>query len=278
MMLKAENIEYSYDDGTKALKGINFDIPKGKMVSLIGKNGAGKSTLFLQFNGILRPDKGKIYIDDKELKYDKKSLVECRQKVGIVFQNPDDQIFAPTVEEDVAFGPLNLELSMDEVQERVTKALKRVGMEGYEKKAPHYLSGGQKKRVAIAGILAMKPDLMILDEPTAGLDPAGVQKISKLLKELNEEGMTILISTHNVDLVPTYADYVYVMLDGKIIGNGTPKEVFSKKDLIKKANLKLPIISELFVNLKERNLIDFPDNDYPLTIESAIDDLSKVLK
>ncbi|MEE0901819.1 MAG: ATP-binding cassette domain-containing protein, partial [Methanobrevibacter sp.] len=164
-MLEVKNIKYSYNSDYQALNGVSLKVEKGEMVALLGKNGAGKSTLFLHLNGIYEPDEGQVFIDGEELKYDKKSLLKFRQKVGIVFQNPDDQIFAPTVEEDVAFGPLNLGLPMEEVQDRVEEALSRVGMSGFEKKAPHHLSGGQKKRVAIAGILAMKPEIMVLDEP-----------------------------------------------------------------------------------------------------------------
>lgn len=277
-VLKADNIFYSYGDGTPALNGISLEIKKGDIVALLGKNGAGKSTLFLQFNGILRPDKGKVLIDGEELKYDKESLTKFRQKVGIVFQNPDDQIFAPTVEEDVAFGPLNLKLPMEEVQRRVTTALKRVGMSGFEKKAPHYLSGGQKKRVAIAGILAMEPEIMILDEPMAGLDPVGATKIIKLLKELNDEGMTIFISTHDVNLIQDYVDRIFVINDGEIIGDGKPRDIFSNKELLKEAHLKLPIIAQLFEKLEDNDLIPNKNNEYPLTIDEAYSEIERLLK
>lgn len=276
-MLKVKDVFYSYDDGTTALSGINLEVKKGEIVALLGKNGAGKSTLFLQFNGILRPDSGEILIDGEPLKYNKKSLINARQKVGIVFQNPDDQIFAPTVEEDVAFGPLNLKLPIDEVKKRVTDALKRVGMEGFEKKAPHYLSGGQKKRIAIAGILAMKPEIMILDEPMAGLDPVGAAKIINLLKELNEEGITILISTHDVNIIQDYVDKIFVINEGKIIGDGCPEDIFSKKDLLKKAHLKLPIIARLFEKLENNDILQC-DGKYPLTVDDAYTELEKLLK
>ena len=266
-MLEVQNIKYSYNNDYQALKGVSLKIEKGEMVALLGKNGAGKSTLFLHLNGIYEPDEGKVFIDGEELKYDKKSLLKFRQKVGIVFQNPDNQIFAPTVEEDVAFGPLNLGLSMEEVQDRVEEALVRVGMTGFEKTAPHHLSGGQKKRVAIAGILAMKPEIMVLDEPTAGLDPQGVTNLVKLLKELNDEGITIIISTHEVDLVPQYANRVFVLVDGNLIAKGTPKEIFSQPDILEKANLKIPIVTELF-QLIEQDGFDM-EGDYPLTIEEA---------
>lgn len=275
-MLKVKDISYSYDDGTQALKNINLEVHKGEIVAILGKNGAGKSTLFLHFNGIYEPQNGEIYIDGEQLKYDKKSLIKFRQKVGIVFQNPDDQIFAPTVEEDVAFGPMNLRLPIEEVQNRVEDSLKRVGMEGFEKKAPHHLSGGQKKRVAIAGILAMKPDIMVLDEPTAGLDPKGVEKIIQLLHELNEEGITIIISTHDVDLVPDYANRVYVMNQGEVIDEGTPSEIFSRPETINKANLKLPIVAQLFKELKENDNLAI--DEYPLTIKQAREKILQLLK
>ncbi|WP_295115314.1 ATP-binding cassette domain-containing protein [uncultured Methanobrevibacter sp.] len=274
-MLEVRNIKYSYNVDYQALKGVSLKVEKGEMVALLGKNGAGKSTLFLHLNGIYEPDEGQVFIDGEELKYDKKSLLKFRQKVGIVFQNPDDQIFAPTVEEDVAFGPLNLGLSMEEVQDRVEEALERVGMKGFEKKAPHHLSGGQKKRVAIAGILAMKPEIMVLDEPTAGLDPQGVTNLTKLLKELNNEGITIIISTHEVDLVPNYAKRVFVLVDGLLIAEGTPKEIFSQPEILEKANLKVPIVTELFQKLESEG-IDM-DNDYPLTIDEAKDKFCELL-
>ena len=266
-MLEVKNIKYAYNSEYQALKGVSLKVERGEMVALLGKNGAGKSTLFLHLNGIFEPDEGHVFIDGEELKYDKKSLLKFRQKVGIVFQNPDDQIFAPTVEEDVAFGPLNLGLSMEEVQDRVENALARVGMSGYEKTAPHHLSGGQKKRVAIAGILAMKPEIMVLDEPTAGLDPQGVVDLSKLLRELNDEGITIIISTHEVDLVPNYADRVFVMVGGLLLAEGTPKEIFAQPEILEKANLKVPIVTELFQDLEQEGF-DM-EGDYPLTIAEA---------
>ena len=268
-MLEVKNIKYAYNSEYQALKGVSLKIEKGEMVALLGKNGAGKSTLFLHLNGIYEPDEGQVFIDGEELKYDKKSLLKFRQKVGIVFQNPDDQIFAPTVEEDVAFGPLNLGLSMEEVQDRVEEALARVGMKKKKKTAPHHLSGGQKKRVAIAGILAMKPEIMVLDEPTAGLDPQGVVNLQKLLRQLNDEGITIVISTHEVDLVPNYAQRVFVLVDGLLIAEGTPKEIFAQPEILEQANLKLPIVTELFQELEQEGF-DM-ENDYPLTIAEAKD-------
>jgi len=267
-IIEAKNITYLYPDGTKALNNINFEVKKGDMVSLLGNNGAGKSTLFLHFNGIFEPSSGEVIVEGKKLKYNKKSLLEVRQKVGIVFQNPDDQLFAPTVEEDVAFGPLNLGLTQKEVKKRVSNVLKRVGMEGFEKKPPHHLSGGQKKRIAIAGILAMNPKIMVLDEPTSGLDPKGASKILKLLYELNNEGMTIIISTHDVDLVPLYSNKVHIINKGGIIKEGTPHDVFDDVETIRKADLRLPRIAHLTEILEKNDNIKIA-NSYPLTIGEA---------
>ena len=274
-MLEVKNIKYAYNADYQALKGVSLKVERGEMVALLGKNGAGKSTLFLHLNGIYEPDEGQVFIDGEELKYDKKSLLKFRQKVGIVFQNPDDQIFAPTVEEDVAFGPLNLGLPMEEVQDRVEEALARVGMSGFEKTAPHHLSGGQKKRVAIAGILAMKPEVMVLDEPTAGLDPQGVVNLQKLLRNLNDEGITIIISTHEVDLVPNYAQKVFVLVDGLLIAEGTPREIFAQPEILEQANLKVPIVTELFQDLENEGY-DMNGN-YPLTIDEAKDKFLELL-
>lgn len=267
-ILQVKNLTYSYNDGHKALNNVSLSIDKGDMVCLLGKNGAGKSTLFLHFNGIFEPDDGEIFVEGDLLKYDKKSLMDVRQKVGIVFQNPDDQLFASTVEEDVAFGPLNIGLSQEETEKRVENSLKIVGMEGFNKKAPHHLSGGQKKRVAIAGILAMDPDVMVLDEPTSGLDPMGASKILRLLKDLNQKGMTILISTHDVDFVPIYSNKVFIMDKGNIIKEGTPKEVFQDVELIRQSDLRLPKITHLFEVLDKEDTIEFGE-DYPLTISEG---------
>ena len=267
-VIETKDITYEYPDGTKALETVNFMAEEGKIVALLGPNGAGKSTLFLHFNGILRPSSGTVVIDGENVNYNKKELMKIRQKVGIVFQNPDDQLFAPTVVEDVAFGPMNMGLPKDEVESRVKEALSRVGMEGFEKKPPHHLSGGQKKRVAIAGILAMKPKIMVLDEPTSGLDPKGASQILRLLYQLNTEGMTIVISTHDVDLVPIYASKVYIISEGKIIKQGTASEVFEDVKTIRGANLRLPRIAHLMEILEKEDKLPF-DKPYPLTIGGA---------
>lgn len=254
IQLSTENLSFTYPDGTQALKNINIEIEKGEKVAIIGPNGAGKSTLFSHFNGLTEPTSGCVKIEDKPISFEKDELLKVRQKVGIVFQDPNDQLFAPTVKEDIAFGPMNLGLSYDEVEKRVEDALKMVGMENYEDKTPHHLSGGQKKRIAIAGIIAMKPELMILDEPTAGLDPDGVEKVLNIMNQLNEEGMTLIISSHDIDMISKYADKIFVLYNGEIIESGNKNKIFSDMELLKKAHLRTPITTEILYNLKESGL------------------------
>lgn len=254
IQLSTENLSFTYPDGTHALKNINIEIEKGEKVAIIGPNGAGKSTLFSHFNGLTEPTSGCVKIEDKPISFEKDELLKVRQKVGIVFQDPNDQLFAPTVKEDIAFGPMNLGLSYDEVEKRVEDALKMVGMENYEDKTPHHLSGGQQKRIAIAGIIAMKPELMILDEPTAGLDPDGVEKVLNILNQLNEEGMTLIISSHDIDMISKYADKIFVLYNGEIIESGNKNKIFSDMELLKKAHLRTPITTEILYNLKESGL------------------------
>lgn len=254
IQLSTENLNFTYPDGTQALKNINIEIEKGEKVAIIGPNGAGKSTLFSHFNGLTEPTSGCVKIEDKPISFEKDELLKVRQKVGIVFQDPNDQLFAPTVKEDIAFGPMNLGLSYDEVEKRVEDALKMVGMENYEDKTPHHLSGGQQKRIAIAGIIAMKPELMILDEPTAGLDPDGVEKVLNIMNQLNEEGMTLIISSHDIDMISKYADKIFVLYNGEIIESGNKNKIFSDMELLKKAHLRTPITTEILYNLKESGL------------------------
>ena len=254
IQLSTENLSFTYPDGTQALKNINIEIEKGEKVAIIGPNGAGKSTLFSHFNGLTEPTSGCVKIEGKTISFEKDELLKVRQKVGIVFQDPNDQLFAPTVKEDIAFGPMNLGLSYGEVEKRVEDALKMVGMENYEDKTPHHLSGGQQKRIAIAGIIAMKPELMILDEPTAGLDPDGVEKVLNIMNQLNKEGMTLIISSHDIDMISKYADKIFILYNGEIIESGNKNKIFSDMELLKKAHLRTPITTEILYNLKESGL------------------------
>ena len=254
-VLETRNLGYCYGDGTSALVDVSVSLEEGKKIALVGQNGAGKSTLMLTFNGILRPSSGEVLFRGQPLKYDSAHLRDIRRKVGMVFQNSDDQIFAPTVYQDVAFGPVNLDFPDEKTRRYVDYALQYVGLSGYERRPPHHLSGGEKKRVAIAGVLAMEPEVMILDEPTSNLDPASSEEIMDLLDELNSGGKTMIISTHDVDLAYRWADEVILMEDGGVLRRGTGPEIFGDTELIKRARLKLPIVVDIYNELLGRNLL-----------------------
>ena len=253
-IIEIRDLNYSYGDGTQALKGINISLDQGKKVALVGPNGAGKSTLMLMMNGILRPNSGEVLFSGKPLRYDAASLRAIRRAVGMVFQNSDDQLFAPTVYQDVAFGPINLGFPSEKVKRYVGFALQYVGLCGYERRPPHHLSGGEKKRVAIAGILAMEPEVMILDEPTSNLDPASSEEIMEMLDELNHGGKTLIISTHDVELAYRWADEVILMKDGEVVRRGTAQDVFGDVDLIRDARLKLPLVVDIYHELMGRGI------------------------
>lgn len=272
-IIEARDLCYIYPDGTKALENINFKAERGECIALLGANGAGKSTLLKHFNGILKPASGTLLIKGEEIT--RQNTLEVRKTIGLVFQDPDDQIFAPTVKQDIAFGPINLGLSKEVIEHRVSESLELVGLEGYEERVPHHLSGGEKKRVAIAGILAMEPQVVILDEPTAGLDPDGVAKIIKLLKDLNDKfGITIIVATHDVDTVPLFADRICVLCRGKLILDGTPKEVFSKQSILEESSLDVPTVTKLFKILSESGISGL---NTPLTIGEAKEELLRLL-
>lgn len=267
-ILETRDLRYTYADGTIALKGVSVGIKRGKCTAILGGNGAGKSTMFLNFNGIHKPSSGQVLFNGKPIDYSHKGLNELRRRVGIVFQDPDNQLFSASVVQDISFGAVNLKLPEEEVNRRVSAAMMRTGISGLKDKPTHCLSFGQKKRVAIAGVLAMEPEVLVLDEPTAGLDPTGISEIMKLLKETQRElGISIVISTHDIDIVPLYCDYTYVMNEGEIVMGGTPKEVFSKKETIRHVNLRLPRIGHLMEILKDKDGFEF--NDTATTISEA---------
>jgi cobalt/nickel transport system ATP-binding protein len=252
ILLEARDVHYRYPRGMEAICGISFHIRKGEKIALVGPNGAGKSTLLKMFNGMIRPDSGLMLFDNQPIGYDTVSLRMLRKRVGFVLQNPDRQIIAPTVYQDVAFGPTNLGYNELDVKEAVTKALRHVGLEGFERRPPHQLSGGEKKRVAIAGVLSMDPDVLVLDEPTSGLDPSGSEDIMELLDELNQEGKTIIISTHNVELAYPWADRAMLMLGGTILEEDIPEVAFGNPEYVRKAHLSLPTLLELHGELQKR--------------------------
>lgn len=267
-LIETDDLVHTYPDGSTALDGVNFEAHRNQIIAVIGANGAGKTTLFKHFNGLLTPTSGRVLIKGERL--DKDNLLEIRKTVGLVFQNPDDQLFSPTVGEDVAFGPMNLGLDADVIAHRVHEALQLVGMGGAEKKAPHNLSYGEKKRVAIAGILAMEPQIMVMDEPTAGLDPQGVRAVIDLLQSLKAMGMSTIIATHDVDLVPLFSDRVYVLHRGTVLCTGTPQEIFEQEALIEKAGMRLPLIAELMQSARKHGIPVTPK----LTIPEALDELT----
>lgn len=252
-IIETRAISYEYRGGITALDKVSIQVPCNGCVALLGSNGAGKSTLMKHFNGTFFPSSGEVWVDGE--KVSKENLRTVRQKVGMVFQNPDDQIFAPTVREDVAFGPTNLGLPPEEITDRVRQSLELLEITTLADRPPHLLSGGEKKRVAIAGILAMNPDILILDEPTSGLDPAGIRELVHFLRRLvYTKKISLLFSTHHVDLVPDLAKYVYVMHDGSIIGEGSVETVFADIPLLKKAHLDVPILTRLINSLKKRGV------------------------
>ncbi|MCP8307567.1 MAG: ATP-binding cassette domain-containing protein [archaeon] len=269
MLFRLENVSYRYSDGTLALDGVSLSFAKGERIVLLGPNGSGKTTLLLHLNGILRPTSGKIYFEDKPLEYTSKSLFNLRRRVGYVFQDPNDQLFAPTVKQDVAFGPLNLGQPIDKVKKSVDEALRIVGMAEYADKPPHFLSLGQKKRVALAGVLAMHPEVLVMDEPISNLDPRVASEILHLLLQLNQEsGLTLILATHDVDMVPLFANKLHILSKGKIVLEGSPEEIFSNTELIRSINLRSPRITHLFEILRRKNHLPI-NKRLPLTIGEA---------
>ncbi len=281
-IIKVQNLIYEYvntdEEGemvsvNQALRDINLDVQKGDFVAILGHNGSGKSTLAKQLNAILFPTEGTVLIKGLDTR-DDESVWDIRQTAGMVFQNPDNQIIGTVVEEDVGFGPENLGVPTEEIWKRVEKSLKSVDMLDFRTKSPNRLSGGQKQRVAIAGIMAMEPECIILDEPTAMLDPNGRKEVIQTVHELNRNnGVTILLITHYMNEVID-ADKVIVMDQGKIVMEGTPKEIFSRVEELKEYRLDVPQVTELAFELKKEGL-DIPDG--VLTIEEFADTMCKNL-
>lgn len=275
-MIKTEGLIYRYPEATDekvALNNVNITINKGEFVVIIGHNGSGKSTLAKLFNGILLPTEGKVLVNNMETT-DHELIWEIRRSAGMVFQNPDNQLVATIVEEDVAFGPENLGLPSDVIRNRVDEALTTVGMIAHAKKPPHLLSGGQKQRIAIAGILAMKPECIILDEPTAMLDPSGRKEVISTIEKLNrEDGITIVHITHYMDEA-VGADRVIVMEKGQVLMDGTPREVFSKVDQLKDMGLDVPQVTMLSSELKK---VGIDISEEIITVEEMVEKLCQLL-
>ncbi|MEN6343194.1 MAG: ATP-binding cassette domain-containing protein [Methanospirillum sp.] len=252
IILEARDVRYRYPRGSEIIRGISFHVRRGEKIALVGPNGAGKSTLLQMFNGMIRPDAGTMLFDNEQMRYDSGSLRRLRQRVGHVLQNADRQIIAPTVWQDVAFGPANLGLDEEAIGTAVADALRQVGLEGFDRRAPHELSGGEKKRVAIAGVLAMRPDVLVFDEPTSDLDPAGSEEITELLDELNHEGKTVFVSTHDVELAYPWADRAILLLDGQILEEDRPEVAFGNPGHVRRAHLSVPTLLDLSQELARR--------------------------
>ena len=269
-IVKLQDVSFSYPTGEKALNLINLELPAGKKIAILGGNGAGKSTLMLLLNGILKPTSGYLEYGNKKYNYNKKALRELRSKIGLLFPEPDYQLIAPTVYEEISFGLLNQFKDEALVRLKVEKTIDNFSLHDIIDKPPHQLSTGQKKRVCLAAILAMEPELIVCDEPASNLDPVYANSIFKYLEKLNKKGKTILISTHDVNNAYSWADYIIVMSNGKILESGLPDVIFKNKEMLQKANLNQPMIIELLNVLGLDNLSEkTPKN---------IDDLKIVIR
>lgn len=266
---------FTYADGSKALGEIALDVRQGEFVGILGSNGSGKTTLLKAMDGLTKEYKGTVLLDGADVR--KLSPKQIYAKVGLVFQNPDEQLFAPTVLEDVSFGPQNMGFSDTEVRQRALSALRQVDMEDFGRKSIHHLSFGQKKRVCIAGLLAMGHEILLLDEPTAGLDPMGEYRMMNLLRKLNQErGVTVVMATHSVDLVPLFLSRLFILSKGTIARSGTPEEVFTAPETMQNVKLRLPQMAELIYRLKHEDGVGF--GRVPLTIGEARREILRTLE
>lgn len=272
-VIEALGVSYTYDgNDERALDGLNLKIRRGTKVAFMGGNGSGKSTFFLCLNGIRRPDTGKIRIDGKAIEYTRKGLLEVRGRVGIVFQEPDDQLFSASVYEEISFGILNLGADEETARSEVESVIEELEITPFQDRPAHALSGGQKKQVAIADILVMHPEVMILDEPAAALDPKHTRKVQQIVDRLTEKGITVLMATHDIDYAYSWADEIVLMHRGKVIRQGTPFEVCSDREALKAASLEVPAVLRMHERLKEKGLIP-QDAAPPGNIDELVESL-----
>lgn len=272
-VIEAQDVSYTYDgNDERALDGLNLKIRRGTKVAFMGGNGSGKSTFFLCLNGIRRPDTGKICIDGKAIEYTRKGLLEVRGRVGIVFQEPDDQLFSASVYEEISFGILNLGADEETARSEVESVIEELEITPFQDRPAHALSGGQKKQVAIADILVMHPEVMILDEPAAALDPKHTRKVQQIVDRLTEKGITVLMATHDIDYAYSWADEIVLMHRGKVIRQGTPFEVCSDREALKAASLEVPAVVRMHERLKEKGLIP-QDAAPPGNIDELVESL-----
>ena len=255
-IIKAENLYFSYDEGnTQSLDGLSLEITKGKKIAIMGANGSGKSTFFLCCNGIHKPSSGNLYYNGKPFDYSKKGLLDLRAKVGIVFQDPDNQLFSASVYQEISFGILNKGVDEETAKAEVEKVIKYLEIEPFRHKPTHALSGGQKKQVSIADILVMEPEIIILDEPAAALDPKHTNMVNETVNQLTADGITVMMSTHNVDYALEWADEVIIFHDGKVLKHGSPVEVFTDKDCLDLTNLEQPAVLKVFDRLCAKGIL-----------------------
>ncbi len=270
-VIEAQDVSYTYDGNSeKALDGLSLKIRRGAKVAFMGGNGSGKSTFFLCLNGIRRPDGGTIYIDGKPVEYTRKGLLDVRGKVGIVFQEPDSQLFSASVYEEISFGILNLGADEDTARREVERVIEELEITPFQDRPAHALSGGQKKQVAIADILVMHPEVMILDEPAAALDPKHTKKVQEIVDRLSGKGITVLMATHDIDYAYAWADEIVLMHEGKVIRQGTPADVCTDREALEKASLELPVVVKIYERLREKNLIP-EDMALPGNVEELIE-------
>lgn len=261
LILEARHVSYSYGSGeTPSLKDLSLSIRRGRRTAVMGANGSGKSTFFLCCNGILRPDEGQIYYNGQPLSYRKKDLLSLREKVGIVFQDPDMQLFCASVYQEISFGPLNLGLSREKAAREVEAVIRRLGITPFRHRPAHALSGGQKKQVALADILVMHPELLILDEPFAALDPSHVHIIRDMIRDLEKDSspsgpLTVIIATHDTDFALEWADEVILFSEGQVLAQGAPASVLTDRELLARASLDLPGVIKVFESLQAAGLL-----------------------
>ena len=255
-VIQAENLSYSYEENDrKALDGLSVRIGRGRKVAFMGGNGSGKSTFFLCLNGILRPDEGRVLIDGEPVSYTRKGLLDVRKKVGIVFQEPDNQLFSASVFQEISFGILNLGVDEETARREVEKVIRELEITPFQNRPAHALSGGQKKQVAIADILVMHPEIMILDEPASALDAAHTKKVHELIRGLTEQGITVLMSLHDIDYAWAWADEIVLMDRGRVIRQGTPREVCEDEAALRQAGLARPGVLRIYEKLKGRGML-----------------------
>lgn len=268
-LLEARALVHVYPGNVRALDGLDLRIERGKRLVILGSNGAGKSTMLLHLNGTLRPQSGEVLLDSQRVAYDSASLTAWRRRVGLVLQNADDQLFAPSVAEDVSFGPLNLGLSETEARQRVSAALAAMHISHLADRATHMLSGGQKRRVAIAGLVAMQPEILLLDEPTAGLDHEGTEDLLGVLEGLERNGTTLVFSTHDVELAYRFADEVAVFEGGRILAQGPITTTLADANLVKRAKLDTPFLLKLGLRARELGILG-PEESLPRSAAAAL--------